>query len=61
MAKDNPSETYADYELARIDKSRPVKVKFRDADGDITLWMRVSPASMAKIAAILRQAPEGQW
>jgi hypothetical protein len=35
-------------------------VKFRDVDDNSTRWMLVRPDTMAKIAAILREAPENQ-
>jgi hypothetical protein len=53
-------DTYADYELAKIDKSQNVLVKFRDRADGSTRWMVVRPATMAKIAAILRESPENQ-
>lgn len=55
------SRSYAEYELAKIDKSEAVRVKFWDSQGGETRKIRVTPATMAKIAAILREAPENQW
>lgn len=55
------SRSYAEYELTKIDKSRDLRVKFWDSRGGETRKIRVTPATMAKIAAILREAPENQW
>lgn len=55
------SRSYAEYELCKIDKSRNLKVKFWDAHGGVTRKLKVTPATMAKLAAILREAPENQW
>jgi hypothetical protein len=59
-ANEPQRRTYAEYELAKIDKSRTIVVKFRDVDDNSTRWMLVRPDTMAKIAAILREAPENQ-
>lgn len=55
------SDTYAEYELCKIDKSKDLKVKFWDARGGETRKLKVTPETMAKIAAILREAPENRW
>jgi len=56
------SENYAEYELAKVNGgSNLLKVKIADVSGGKTRWMGVTPETFAKIAEILRQAPEMQW
>lgn len=52
------SQTYADYELCKIDKSENVKIKLVDQRGAYTNWISITPETMARIAAVLRTAPE---
>lgn len=55
------SRSYAEYELCKIDKSQDLKVKFWDARGGMTRKLKVTPETMAKLAAILREAPENRY
>lgn len=50
-----------EYELAKIDTSENMRVVFIDNEGDTTRPIMVTPETMVKIAAILRDAPENQW
>jgi hypothetical protein len=52
------SDTYADYELCKIDKSENVRIQFVDHQDASTNWISITPETMARIAAILRTAPE---
>ena len=56
------SKSYAEYELAKVNSdSGPLRVKIADAFEGETRWMSVTPETLAKIAEVLRQAPEMQW
>jgi hypothetical protein len=52
------SDTYADYELCKIDKSENIRIQLKDHRGVGTNWISITPETMARIAAILRTAPE---
>lgn len=55
------SPTYADYELNKVDTSKNVRLQIRDADGDATHWIMITPATLERLAEVLRTSPEGQW
>lgn len=54
------ADTYAEYELNKVNRNETVKVKFRN-DGGETRWISITPSTLAKIESILRDAPECGW
>jgi hypothetical protein len=55
------SRSYAEYELAKLDKSENMRAVFKDNKGGKTRQIMITPETMVKIASILRKAPENQW
>lgn len=54
------SPTYADAELRKVNPRDTTQIKIRGQNGE-TRWMTLTPETLAKVAKVLRQAPEMQW
>lgn len=52
--------TYAEYELSKVDRNEVVRVKFRNEGGG-TRWLAITPDTLAKIEGVLKDAPECSW
>lgn len=55
-------DSYAEYELAKVNQeSDLLRIKVADAFEGETRWMNITPETLAKVKAVLHDAPEMQW